>query len=68
MSGFTDPYRMLMGWWSIGRRDRRGPFVWDELDAFAPGMQEGDSFAPGLEESGDFVPGFVEHDQYTGSV
>lgn len=75
MSGFIDPYRMLLGWWASAPPAPRGPFAWDELDAFAPGVEAGDdyrpgvveadAYCPGLEDGGEHAPGFQQGDIYS---
>lgn len=69
MIGFPDFLRMLLGWPSAAQPAARGPFIWDELDSFEPGMEAGSDSMPGIEAASAAVPGLVaECDYFPGVV
>jgi len=67
MSGFVDPYRMLLGWWSKPAAIAPGPgkeFVIVARDSYVPGATQSDSYAPGAAEGDSYAPGAVAGDSF----
>ncbi len=68
MSGFVDPYRMLLGWLSkpaIVPPGNGQEYVIVARDAFIPGVAAQDAYAPGAAEGDAYVPGAVAGDSFT---